>query len=508
MTVLIQPRAKVSRWEGYSLDKQLRNGLPQKCMFVNGNGEIMIIEYGNKGFSRSDLNTENQKANRVIAKSYNEKHGITAEQVKMMHTGALFGWDTLRVPHPSHRQEPGVKSGCIFEIEISRPGEFGAETSTTLELPATPYEILDALDKARITDERVIYSSEIVSCELDYLPQFISTNTNLYELNHLAHRLSSLSEWEMDCFEGLVMMDTIQTSYAPIGVDRLINMTHSTGDCQIVYEAHDDRALGKFYADNDFVPKLENVPDEIYACLDFDKIGKEMREGEGGVFTPHGYVVQNGEISQTYHSGDAIPLEKPDYTVLLRVTKGYFNDPEYDSDLTALLKLPATDEELYRAVEKVGAASLKECSFTAMDCSLPRLTEKITDHLEETNGGGYDLVNELAEQLKRLNGTAEASVCKAMLESAREDISLENALDLAYQAGEFRLLREIASPADYAKAELAKCTIPLKEELLQSQNLYRYGEKLMEQNKAVSTDYGILYSPAGQTVEQCLSHPG
>ncbi len=39
----------------------------------------------------------------------------------------------------------------------------------------------------------------------------------------------------------------------------------------------------------------------------------------------------------------------------------------------------------------------------------------------------------------------------------------------------FRLLREIASPEDYAKAELAKCTIPLKEELL-NPNLYRYGE--------------------------------
>ncbi len=490
------------------MDKQSKHRLPQQCLFMNANGEIMSIEYGKSGFSRSELSTENRKANREIVNSYNERHGITAEQVKMMHSGALHGWDTLHASHSSHQQESSVKNGCIFEIEISRPGSFGAETSATLSLPATPYELLDALDKARVTDERVIYSSEILNCELDYLPQFISTNTNLYELNHLAHRLSSLSEWEKDCFEGLVMMDTIQTSYAPIGVDRLINMTHSTEDCQLVYEAHDDRAFGKFYADNDFVPKLENVPDEIYECLDFGKIGKEMREGEGGVFTPHGYVLQNGEISQTYHSGDAIPLEKPDYTVLLRVTKGYFNDPEYDNDLTALLKLPATDEELYRAVEKAGAASPKECSFTAMDCSLPWLTEKITDHLEETDGGGYDLVNELAEQLQKLNGTAEASVCKAMLKSAPEDIPLENALDLAYQASEFRLLREIASPADYAKAELAKCTIPLKEELLQSQNLYRYGEKLMEQNKAVSTDYGILYSPAGQTVEQCLPHPG
>ena len=94
-----------------------------------------------------------------------------------------------------------------MELEISRPGPFGANTSATLVLPAMPYEILDALDRARVTDERVIYSTEILSCELDYLPQFLSPSSNLYELNHLCNRLASLSDWELDCFEGMVMMD-------------------------------------------------------------------------------------------------------------------------------------------------------------------------------------------------------------------------------------------------------------------------------------------------------------
>ena len=62
----------------------------------------------------------------------------------------------------------------------------------------------------------------------------------------------------------MVMMDAVQTQYAPISVERLINMTHSTEHCQIAYEAHDDPSLGKFYADNDFVPALERVSDEVY----------------------------------------------------------------------------------------------------------------------------------------------------------------------------------------------------------------------------------------------------
>jgi hypothetical protein len=395
-----------------------------------------------------------------------------------------------------------------FELIISRPGSFGANTSATLALPATPYELADALDKARVTDEKVIHSIEILSCELDYLPQFLSPSTNLYELNHLAHRLSALSQWELDCFEGMVMMDTIQTNYAPIAVERLINMTHSMENCQIAYEAHDDASLGLFYADNGFVPELEILPENVFKWLDYGKIGKEMREGEGGVFTPSGYVVQNGEISQTYKSGDAIPAKKPDYAVLLKVTKGYFNDPKYDNELTTALKLPTDDKELYRAVGEVDAASPEECAFTAVDCIVPRLTEIINNTLDVSIGDCCGQMNELARQLQKLDRSDSIPTYKAILSatSKDKDISLEEALDLAYQAESFSLMREVGSPADYARGELAKYTIPLKEELLTVGDLFRYGEKLMKHKGAVSTDYGILLSNNGQIVEQILTH--
>lgn len=65
----------------------------------------------------------------------------------------------------------------------------------------TIYELADARDKARITDVN-IYSMELIDCKLDYLPQLISHNANLYELNHLAYRMSKLSQWELDCIDG------------------------------------------------------------------------------------------------------------------------------------------------------------------------------------------------------------------------------------------------------------------------------------------------------------------
>ena len=471
--------------------------LPQKCYAVLPyEDRLVIITQGKSGYTRSPLDRGDKHQNRVIADEKNtELGGVTLEQEKSMIKGAIFGWEFVSLS----AQE------AIMELEISRPGSFGEETSATLSLPATPYEILDALDKARVTDERVIYSIEITDCKLDYLPQFVPQSSNLYELNRLAQRLDAMSQWELDCFEGMVMMDTIQTDYSVIPIERLINMTHSLESCQIAYDAHDDESLGRFYADNGFVPDLEGLSENVFAWLDYEKIGKEMHDGEGGVFIPNGYVVQNGEIARVYHSGDAIPTEKPDYAMLLKVTKGRFDDPEYDNDLITFLKLPCDSKSVAQAVAEVEAATEEECAFIAADCVIPELTEKITDVLEDVN---LDLVGELAIQLQKIDDSGGIPTLKAMLESTPNNISLEDALDLAYQAGEFRLLREVGSPADYAKAELAKCDIPLKEELPQNPNLSRYGKKLMESNRAVSTDYVILYSPEGRTVEQCLVRPG
>ncbi len=398
-----------------------------------------------------------------------------------------------------------MDKGKIFEIELSRWNPSGANSSAGITLPATPYELADALDRAGITGDTV-YSAEVLSCQLDYLSQFIQPDINLHELNHLAQRLSSLSAWKLDCFEGMVMMDTVQTQYAPIPLERLINMTHSMAHCQVAYEAHDDASLGKFYVDNDFVPALEKVSDEVYAYLDFGKIGKEMREGEGGVFTPRGYVVQNGEIAADYHSGDAIPFENPDYDVLLRITKGHFNDPAYDNDMAVFLKLPAGDGALLQTVDAVGAASPEECAFSAVDCMAPFLTEKINDTLYASEGDCYGLVNELAEQLRQLEMENRLPTYKAMLEEAPGDLSLEEALDLASMTEEFKLLSD--SPAEYAKKEIQRMlSVGSDYGLNKFCDLEGYGRYLLEQRGVAKTSYGILKPQKGMTVEQCLNRP-
>ncbi|MPN09496.1 hypothetical protein SDC9_156786 [bioreactor metagenome] len=233
-----------------------------------------------------------------------------------------------------------------------------------------------------------------------------------------------------------------------------------------------------------------------------------MREGEGGVFTPHGYVVQNGEIAAEYHSGDASTLEKTDYAVLLRITKGHFNDPAYDNDTAVFLKLPAGDAALIKAVDAVGAASPEACAFSAVDCMAPFLTEKINNALYASEGGCYGLVNELAEQLRQLETENRLPTYKAVLEEAPGDLSLEEALDLASMTEEFALLADTASPTEYAKKEIQRMlSVESDYGLNKFCDLEGYGRYLLEQRGVAETSYGMLEPQNGMTVEQCLNRP-
>ena len=394
----------------------------------------------------------------------------------------------------------------IFEVEIGRPGSIGAMTATSLSLPATPFVLADAREKARITDERIIYSTELLDSNCSYLPKFIPDSANLYELNHLAERLAALTEWELDCFEGLVEMDTSKGA-ACIPVERLINFTHSLENCQIAYEAHNDESLGRFYVENGMSDVPDSLPEILYEVLDYETIGRKARTGEGGVFTEKGYVVLNGEISQAYHEGGAVPQEKPGHTIELEVCKGFFDDPDYDNNLSEHLLLPADDGILDRAIAQVEAASGEECSLQAVDCMVPALTELISDTLYESNGDCYGAVNELARKLKKLSEGGKLITYKAMLEAAPAALTLEEAIDLAGQAVDFAVRQDIPSPEDYAKQALAKSGIPLPDELIAHANLYRYGQKLMEHDGVTQSSYGALIPLDGRSVEQCLDHP-
>ena len=203
----------------------------------------------------------------------------------------------------------------LFKLELSG----GNGRYCELELPATDYELLDALDKLRLPEKRKTPCFDICDYyDFHYLAPLISDARNLYELNALSRKLADLDPVQQTAFAGLLEME-IKKRDGDILVPRLIDLAYSTDCCHVVGEALDDSQLGRFYADNGFIPITDKIPDSVYELLDFEALGRKVRSEEGGVFVDRntygcgGYVVRHTDFVEAYKDMDVTPKKPPYY---------------------------------------------------------------------------------------------------------------------------------------------------------------------------------------------------
>lgn len=224
-----------------------------------------------------------------------------------------------------------------------------------LDLPAQPWELLDALDKLHLQEGDRLYLEIDDYYDFEELATVLrDQEDSLAELNDLAERLTRLNAVQCTALQGLIRMETAKGG-GEISVTQLRNLTESVDCCHVVPETFDDSQLGRFYAENGFVPEVEGISDTVFELLDFAAIGLRARKEEGGVFTPGGYVLQNSDLKQA----PSVPREiaEPDYMVLLEVSRRQGNGPEQDDTGPILVKLPAMPEELEAVAERLNAAS-------------------------------------------------------------------------------------------------------------------------------------------------------
>ncbi len=154
----------------------------------------------------------------------------------------------------------------------------------------------------------------------EYLaPHLEELDISLNELNDLAARLATLDEVQGIAFEGLFSMEVqkkVNTNGGIITMQDMRDLAVSAKtDCYHVVDAADDAQLGRFYAENDFIPELEGVPYAVFKMLDFAGIGRMMRHGENGVFVGNCYVLRDSELTAAPPCAKGLP-SKPSYLFL------------------------------------------------------------------------------------------------------------------------------------------------------------------------------------------------
>ena len=131
----------------------------------------------------------------------------------------------------------------VFHIRtFSSPN--GACQEVELDLPATDYELLDAMEQIRLEDGKHPYLEFHAVEEYDYLNERIQ-ETDIFPLNALAKRLAELDTRGMAVFEGLVCMD-IQKGVETIPIGSLIDYAYSGECCHVLEDAVTDEELGRF----------------------------------------------------------------------------------------------------------------------------------------------------------------------------------------------------------------------------------------------------------------------
>ena len=370
-----------------------------------------------------------------------------------------------------------------FTVSLCNPDK---DTYVTLELPADPYAVLDAWERLRpAPDTRVEWEMEDYG-EFPVLFPGLQSGEGFPALNALAERLTSLDSRQRTAFEGLVKLQDGR----PMEPDALITLSEQAKHCQVAPEATDDASLGRVYAANGSIPEVKDVPDKVFELLDFQLLGRRIRQSAGGVFTRQGYVVPDGNWK---------PTEGQEPRIAPEVPTGFFRLELRLGEERAELTLPA-GQELVEVRERMEAVGLPNCAVTAFHSRVPQLPAAWAA-LER-----LDTLNCLAIRLMVLAERDSLALIKykSVLEVSSIS-SLEDAMALTERLDAYNLNWAAASPEDVARGELRRSMGEENADLLcWYLNLYGYGEALIQQYGGELTDYGLLTRADGQPVQKPL----
>lgn len=348
-----------------------------------------------------------------------------------------------------------------------------------LQLPASGYEIRDALERARIAGDQAYKIVECFNSQGEYL-EFIPENPSFAELNFLARRISSLEDYEKLTFNNCVAIEKNQ-----LDMKKIINITYNLKDCYTINGISNDKDLGEFYVENEMVEELRDAPDEVLKYLDYKKIGRSYREAEKGEFIGGSYVVNHNIEFEEVYDGINLP-EQPqetDYVFNLLLENGV---EELKDNTGQWLSFPASPEEINEILRHLKATSLDDCFIARSESILPRMDNSFSFSED------IEKISVLADRIKELKSQGMLPQYKAVLEFM-DCTDIDLALDLAQNLDCFDFYPEMSSPEDYGRLALLKIS-GLKPDDIAFKYLefIHYGCAMMEQDGASTTEYGLV----------------
>ena len=347
----------------------------------------------------------------------------------------------------------------------------------TLTLPAHQMAMENAKQCARVADGEG-YSLELVGQWPDFLYEPLETcSATLEELNFLAQKLSQMSQEEMDTYEGVIQSVPERT------IRNLINAAYNLDRFELLPGIMDEEELGEVSMENDLVPAIRNLPDEVYPLLSLKKVGHYVKEQEQGVFTSKGYCCRNTEGWVEPYDGRELPeqVTEVDCIFCLRLQS-------LKTKVDARLELPCDEGRIRQTLADLGIHTFQECTIMEIRSPISQFEYAFSQAAE------VEKMNALAKELATLS-PKELIKYKAIASYESCD-NPEQARILYHTMDRYTFDPIQVTFATYGRECLREGGANLEAEAFQNFDFESYGKAESRRSRLSMTPYGaISYEP-------------
>jgi len=319
----------------------------------------------------------------------------------------------------------------------------------------------------------------------------LQAGQGIRELEFLDQHTDCMTEKEKSIFQAALEIEN------PRSVMEIVNLSCSL-DKFVLYEgvsSHEE--LGRRVLGN------EEMPEKVALYLDYGAAGEKYAGSHAGCFTDLGYVVRTGEALEPLYDGKYLPEPGYDRSCVI---KAWLSSPYYAAGNYRHypVSLPASDDRLALAEEKLGWRKLGEYKVAYISCPVRELESCLPFSRDVRE------MNAFAGLLAERNILGDARTREKLFAVLEAEVpeNMAEAMEIAAGLDRYTMLpEEVKTAEDYAvyymKAE--QMDIDIDADLQLFIDYKAYGEFRMRRDGVVQTEHGLVLRediPMAQPTEE------
>jgi hypothetical protein len=175
---------------------------------------------------------------------------------------------------------------------------------------------------------------------------------NLDFLNFLAKRLDSFTENELSQFEAAMSVKKFTD------MKDIINLTYNLHNYTVITDFSDLQKVGEKH----YLTVNMAMPSSAREEIDFRALGKQLVASGEGIVTPYGVLFENQLSTEEIFDGTTIPE--------FYYSECVFSVMVSNGSKTETLYLPTEDITLQKAINRLGAKSMEDCTVDNIDAMI------------------------------------------------------------------------------------------------------------------------------------------